>query len=106
MGVLGGGAHPTMNDDGNGDGAQRLFPRCGWILCSSAHFLYFAVFLHLPCRSGKLQPVMIELRRCSDGGWYPLDPVDNGAEEGEENQRFRGGSMVSTQKMFGRDVFR
>ena len=68
--------------------------------------LPFAVFLHLPRRSGKLQPVMIELRRCSDGGWYPLDPVDNGAEEGEENQSFRGGSMVNTQKMFGRDVLR
>ena len=53
-------------------------------------FLYFAVFLHLPCRSGKLQPVMIKLRRCLNGGWYPLDPVDNGAEEGEENQSFRG----------------
>ena len=69
-------------------------------------FLSFALFLHLPRRSGKLQPVMIELRRCSDGGWYPLDPVDNGAEEGEENQSFRGGSMVNTQKMFGRDVLR
>ena len=68
--------------------------------------LSFAVFLHVPRRSGKLQPVMIELRRCSDGGWYPPDPVDNGAEEGEENHSFRGGSMVSTQKMFGRDVLR
>ena len=75
-----------MNGNDNDDGAQRLFPRCGWILCSSV-FLSFAVFLHLPRRSGHLQPVMTELRRCLNGGRYPLE---DGAEEGEENQSFRG----------------
>ena len=42
-----------------------------------------AVFLHLPRRSGKLQPVMTELRRYLNGGRYPRK---DGAEEGRENR--------------------